>query len=218
VLTWSFAGLFPLCCLFVASLSSACVVGVRPCSRLSQERLTGWKSRKGLISITKASLHILIPFALFFLRAIANRYVNPFYGLLAGISPKTMTKNFRGEAIYTAEQDVHFPALTVGDTLAFAAEARSVSMIVPTPLFDLTLAWCLYVSFRRDAAQTSPGRSDSTRVCSAYSGCRHEHPRYCPHCQHQGRERIRTRCIGRRVSTLPGFMILFFARDKDFLD
>jgi ABC-type multidrug transport system ATPase subunit len=42
-----------------------------------------------------------------------------------GISPKTMTKNFRGEAIYTAEQDVHFPALTVGDTLAFAAEARS---------------------------------------------------------------------------------------------
>lgn len=44
---------------------------------------------------------------------------------LAGISPKTMTKNFRGEAIYTAEQDVHFPALTVGDTLAFAAEARS---------------------------------------------------------------------------------------------
>ena len=38
-----------------------------------------------------------------------------------------MTKNFRGEAIYTAEQDVHFPALTVGDTLAFAAEARSVS-------------------------------------------------------------------------------------------
>lgn len=36
-----------------------------------------------------------------------------------------MAKNFRGEAIYTAEQDVHFPALTVGDTLAFAAEARS---------------------------------------------------------------------------------------------
>jgi hypothetical protein len=47
-----------------------------------------------------------------------------------GISPKTMTKNFRGEAIYTAEQDVHFPALTVGDTLAFAAEARSVSLIL----------------------------------------------------------------------------------------
>lgn len=57
-----------------------------------------------------------------------------------------MTKNFRGEAIYTAEQDVHFPALTVGDTLAFAAEARSVSPIVPTPS-DLTLAWCSYVSF-----------------------------------------------------------------------
>lgn len=42
-----------------------------------------------------------------------------------GISPKQMGKNFRGEAIYTAEQDVHFPALTVGDTLAFASEARA---------------------------------------------------------------------------------------------
>ena len=30
----------------------------------------------------------------------------------------------RGEAIYTAEVDVHFPQLTVGDTLTFAARAR----------------------------------------------------------------------------------------------
>ncbi|OCF76740.1 ATP-binding cassette, subfamily G (WHITE), member 2, PDR [Kwoniella mangroviensis CBS 8886] len=41
-----------------------------------------------------------------------------------GITPKQMYKQFRGEAIYTAEVDVHFPKLTVGDTLAFAAEAR----------------------------------------------------------------------------------------------
>ncbi|WRT64947.1 uncharacterized protein IL334_001887 [Kwoniella shivajii] len=41
-----------------------------------------------------------------------------------GITPKQMHKQFRGEAIYTAEVDVHFPKLTVGDTLAFAAEAR----------------------------------------------------------------------------------------------
>ncbi|GAM40113.1 xenobiotic-transporting ATPase [Talaromyces pinophilus] len=33
--------------------------------------------------------------------------------------------HFRGEAIYTAEQDVHFPKLTVGDTLYFAARARA---------------------------------------------------------------------------------------------
>lgn len=36
-----------------------------------------------------------------------------------------MHKNFRGEAIYTAEVDVHFPQLTVADTLTFAARARA---------------------------------------------------------------------------------------------
>ena len=36
-----------------------------------------------------------------------------------------MHTQFRGEAIYTAEVDVHFPMLTVADTLAFAAYARS---------------------------------------------------------------------------------------------
>ncbi|WVQ84197.1 hypothetical protein IAT38_006348 [Cryptococcus sp. DSM 104549] len=42
-----------------------------------------------------------------------------------GITPKQMYKQFRGEAIYTAEVDVHFPNLTVGQTLSFAAEARA---------------------------------------------------------------------------------------------
>ncbi|KAL1851111.1 Multidrug resistance protein [Paecilomyces lecythidis] len=42
-----------------------------------------------------------------------------------GIGWDQMHREFRGEAIYTAEQDVHFPALTVGDTLYFAARARA---------------------------------------------------------------------------------------------
>ncbi|KAJ3024293.1 hypothetical protein HKX48_003118 [Thoreauomyces humboldtii] len=42
-----------------------------------------------------------------------------------GISAKQMHSDFRGEAIYTAEVDVHFPQLTVGETLAFAARARA---------------------------------------------------------------------------------------------
>lgn len=46
-----------------------------------------------------------------------------------GISYERMQKNFRGEAIYTAEQDVHFPYLTVGDTLYFAARARCPRVI-----------------------------------------------------------------------------------------
>ncbi|KAI9099899.1 putative ABC transporter [Phlyctochytrium arcticum] len=42
-----------------------------------------------------------------------------------GISAAQMHSDFRGEAIYSAEVDVHFPQLTVGDTLAFAAAARA---------------------------------------------------------------------------------------------
>ncbi|KAJ5313463.1 uncharacterized protein N7443_000347 [Penicillium atrosanguineum] len=42
-----------------------------------------------------------------------------------GVSAKQMAHEFRGEAIYTAEVDVHFPKLTVQDTLYFAARARA---------------------------------------------------------------------------------------------
>ncbi|KAH8172967.1 ABC-2 type transporter domain-containing protein [Sarocladium implicatum] len=42
-----------------------------------------------------------------------------------GISAKQMAKDFRGEAIYTAETDIHFPKLTVAKTLYLAARARA---------------------------------------------------------------------------------------------
>ena len=42
-----------------------------------------------------------------------------------GIPMDTMHNDFRGECIYQAEVDVHFPQLTVGQTLKFAAEARA---------------------------------------------------------------------------------------------
>jgi ABC-type multidrug transport system ATPase subunit len=42
-----------------------------------------------------------------------------------GIPAKDMNTAFRGEAIYTAEVDAHFPQLTVGNTLYFAALARA---------------------------------------------------------------------------------------------
>lgn len=44
-----------------------------------------------------------------------------------GISMQQMHKDFRGECIYQAEVDVHFPQLTVGYTLEFAAKARGKS-------------------------------------------------------------------------------------------
>jgi hypothetical protein len=41
-----------------------------------------------------------------------------------GISDQEMRTAHRGDAIYTAEVDVHFPMLTVGETLTFASYAR----------------------------------------------------------------------------------------------
>ncbi|CAK9439083.1 uncharacterized protein LODBEIA_P33070 [Lodderomyces beijingensis] len=38
-----------------------------------------------------------------------------------GLTPKEIKKSYRGDVIYSAETDVHFPHLTVGDTLEFAA-------------------------------------------------------------------------------------------------
>lgn len=46
-----------------------------------------------------------------------------------GITPKQMSAHFRGEAIYTAEVDAHYPQLAVGDTLYFAALARTPRQI-----------------------------------------------------------------------------------------
>lgn len=42
-----------------------------------------------------------------------------------GISAQNMHSQFRGEAIYTAEVDVHFPQMSVFETLFFAANARA---------------------------------------------------------------------------------------------
>ena len=41
-----------------------------------------------------------------------------------GITPKEIKENFRGEVTYSAETDVHYPHLTVGQTLNFAARLR----------------------------------------------------------------------------------------------
>ncbi|KAL2820669.1 ABC-2 type transporter-domain-containing protein [Aspergillus granulosus] len=64
-----------------------------------------------------------------FLKTLAGEmngiYMDPASELnYQGIPAKQMRKQFRGEAIYTAETDVHFPQLSVGDTLKFAALAR----------------------------------------------------------------------------------------------
>lgn len=58
-----------------------------------------------------------------------------------GISPKTMHSDFRGEAIYQAEVDVHFPQLTVGQTLEFAARARGKVLTGGESLISADRLW-----------------------------------------------------------------------------
>ncbi|KAK7442419.1 hypothetical protein CaCOL14_001239 [Colletotrichum acutatum] len=48
-----------------------------------------------------------------------------------GIPMETMHKRFRGEVIYQAETDIHFPHLTVGQTLLFASLARTPKNRLP---------------------------------------------------------------------------------------
>lgn len=46
-----------------------------------------------------------------------------------GVTAEEMHTHHRGEAIYTAEIDVHFPMLTVGETLTFASRARAPRIV-----------------------------------------------------------------------------------------
>lgn len=42
-----------------------------------------------------------------------------------GFSPEEVARNHRGDVVYSAETDVHFPQLSVGDTLEFTARMRT---------------------------------------------------------------------------------------------
>ncbi|EEH48113.2 uncharacterized protein PADG_04197 [Paracoccidioides brasiliensis Pb18] len=70
-----------------------------------------------------------------------------------GIPVKQMHNQFRGEAIYTAETDVHFPQLTVGETLTFAACARAPSNRIPGVTREQ------YANHMRDVVMASFGLS-----------------------------------------------------------
>ncbi|KAH9997170.1 ABC-2 type transporter-domain-containing protein, partial [Xylariaceae sp. FL0662B] len=70
-----------------------------------------------------------------------------------GIPWKEMHSRFRGEVIYQAETDVHFPHLTVGQTLLFAALARTPKNRLPG------VSRKLYAQHLRDAVMAIFGIS-----------------------------------------------------------
>lgn len=64
-----------------------------------------------------------------FLKALANKR-GEFVDVLGdvtygGLSAKEVENKFRGEVVYNGEDDVHFPTLTVGQTLAFALKEKT---------------------------------------------------------------------------------------------
>ncbi|RFU81145.1 multidrug resistance cdr1 [Trichoderma arundinaceum] len=81
-----------------------------------------------------------------------------------GISAEEMHSHHRGEAIYTAEVDVHFPMLSVGDTLAFASMARAPRTLPPGVSHDE------FAAHYRDVVMAMYGISHTinTRVGNEY--------------------------------------------------
>jgi hypothetical protein len=111
-----------------------------------------------------------------------------------GITQKQMTTKFRGEAIYSAEQDVRFPQLTVGETLTFAAEARAVSIMST----HHQKAGHSHLSNILPASPPSR-RSDTQAVCPPPAGCCNGRVRYQPHSQYSCWKRLCSGCIRWRV-------------------
>ncbi|PGH26822.1 hypothetical protein AJ80_01401 [Polytolypa hystricis UAMH7299] len=64
-----------------------------------------------------------------FLRTLANHH-SSFLGITgsidySGLMPQDISKHYRGEVAYIPEEDVHFPTLTVRQTLEFALESKT---------------------------------------------------------------------------------------------
>ncbi|CAK7212950.1 Multidrug resistance protein [Sporothrix bragantina] len=86
-----------------------------------------------------------------------------------GIPLHVMQSRFRGEVLYQAETDVHFPQLTVGQTLLFAAEARTPRLRPSLPgAADGDLPRKLYARHLRDVVMALFGIAHTvdTRVGS----------------------------------------------------
>lgn len=88
------------------------------------------------------------------------------YGLLTivGIPREAIPKHFRGEMIYSAETETHFPHLTVGETLKFAALARTPKNRLPGVTRDQ------YAEHMRDVTMAQFGllHTMNTRVGDEY--------------------------------------------------
>ncbi|OKL58610.1 ABC transporter CDR4 [Talaromyces atroroseus] len=81
-----------------------------------------------------------------------------------GVSYEEIHSRFRGEVIYQGEQDIHFPQMTAGDTLLFAARARTPANRLPGVTRDQ------YATHMRDVVMAMFGLSHTknTKVGNEY--------------------------------------------------
>ncbi|KAJ5818921.1 hypothetical protein N7474_004512 [Penicillium riverlandense] len=81
-----------------------------------------------------------------------------------GISWEEMHSRFRGEVIYQAETETHFPQMTAGDTLLFAAHARAPNNRIPG------VSRTQYATHMRDVVMAMLGLSHTmnTRIGNEY--------------------------------------------------
>ncbi|PKX99341.1 pleiotropic drug resistance family ABC transporter [Aspergillus novofumigatus IBT 16806] len=81
-----------------------------------------------------------------------------------GVSWDEMHSRFRGEVIYQAETEIHFPQLTAGETLLFAAQARTPANRFPGVSREQ------YATHMRDVVMTMLGLSHTmnTRIGNEY--------------------------------------------------
>lgn len=102
-----------------------------------------------------------------------------------GISMDTMHKDFRGECIYQAEVDVHFPQLTVGQTLEFAARARGKLSSLLCGKFNAEL----YSSPQKPNSWRHPGA-----IREAHERCYNGRVWAHPYPKHEGWQRFLPGC------------------------
>lgn len=97
----------------------------------------------------------------------------------SGIRQDVFLKEFKGEAIYNQENERHFPHLTVGETLNFAAACRTPSnrvLDVPRNVWAKYLASVVMNIFGLCESSLNP--SDGHKFGPLADGCISPHPQY----------------------------------------
>jgi ATP-binding cassette subfamily G (WHITE) protein 2 (SNQ2) len=94
-------------------------------------------------------------------------------------TPKEIRQHYRGDVVYCPEDDVHFPTLTVGETIEFAARTRAPHTRFPKSVVDGECNVDEDVDVEKAAAEGGPRASRGmyvkaiTQMLTTVFGLRH---------------------------------------------